>query len=167
MNKYSELIDKYFGNEMGLAWRKEFERQLESDMELKAEFDQQAEIVKGIESYAIKNELQLGLKRKARKIKTGRWLAAITITGLLVLTALTLKEEAVPEQRPVVLAPEPAPFKEESRSSALVAPDNTKPLREASPERRKKKPRLSFVWSQAKNKNLPQSVAAGPLAGTE
>lgn len=163
MNKYSELIDQYFSNEMGHARRKDFERQLETDLQLKAEFDQQAQVLKGIEIYAIKNEVQLGFKRKARKIKAGRWLAAITIATLLVLTALVLKDESAPVEAPAIRAAAPTPPPLKSAVAEPAAAEKMSP-REIKPSENKNRKGPSFVWSKAKGNNLPQSVAAGPLA---
>jgi cytochrome c2 len=171
MKKYTELIDTYLSGEMGPGERADFEKGLETDRQLKAEFDRQTRVLQGIESFAIKSEMSKGLKRKAHKIKAGRWLAAITIATLLVLMTLTSKEEAVPVEIPAVKmgSPEPEPLKREERNAAATAAENKEHSRDMdtlSGHGSKELGKISFVWSQAKG-NLPQEIAAGPFVNTK
>jgi cytochrome c2 len=170
MKKFTELIDTYLSGEMGPGERADFEKGLETDRQLKAEFDRQTRVLQGIESFAIKSEMSKGLKWKAHKIKAGRWLAAITIATLLVLMALTLKEETAPLESPAVKAelPEPAPLKTEEKNAAVTVAKDKHPrgMDTLAGRRNKDLGKNSFVWSQAKG-NLSQEIAAGPFVNTK
>ena len=48
MNKYTELIDNYLSGEMNAAEKLSFEKQLESNTELKTEFETQKQVLEGI-----------------------------------------------------------------------------------------------------------------------
>lgn len=86
MANYTELIDKYLNNELSPEEKKAFEEQLQTNTELKAEYDLQLDVVKGVQRMGIKTQVQRSF-RKAKMGKTMMRIAVVSLTAIVVLSA--------------------------------------------------------------------------------
>lgn len=156
MNKFTELLDSYFRGEMTPGEMKDLERQLDVDVELKGEFEQQKEVLKGLDYFAVKGEMHGGFKRRARRVRNYRVLAIFSTIVLVVFVTLSAKEEPIPEKTLAMPAVVAAPV---SLAAAKPEPVTVKAL----PGHKDTISEKVCVWSKAEE-NLPQNPAAGPFA---
>lgn len=98
MNKYTELLDNYFSGRMSAAEQRAFEKQLETNAELKVEFDKHHELMNGIERAGFRAELSAGFKKGSFKSKAGKWLMGITIATLALATVFVVKNKLLSNQ---------------------------------------------------------------------
>lgn len=84
MNTYTELITRYINGELSGADKAAFEAQLNSNTELKKEYDLQLKTVEGIKRMGLKNQLASSFK----KVKTTRMITKAAIGLAIALTVL-------------------------------------------------------------------------------
>ena len=94
MNKYTILIDQYLNNELSVDDKNQFEKQLETDVELKKEYDIQVNVINGIK----RRSAQQQVEKSVKKIKTSKLIskaiivaatAAIVLGGFYLIHKMT------------------------------------------------------------------------------
>jgi mono/diheme cytochrome c family protein len=84
MNPYTELITRYINGELSVADQAAFEAQLNSNAELKKEYELQLKLVEGVKRMGLKNQLSSSFK----KVKTNKLITKAAIGGALTLAVL-------------------------------------------------------------------------------
>lgn len=99
MERYTEIIDKYLHGEMTSEEKRNFEAELQSNVELKKELEIQKEVMKGIEQYGLKAEINQSLKSaKINKLIKKVAFATVTI-AVVALGVYYIKERISKAQR--------------------------------------------------------------------
>jgi mono/diheme cytochrome c family protein len=98
MNKYSEIITKYISGQMDPAEKKDFEKQLTTNPGLKAEYELQSQVVKGIRRAGIKTEVKKGFKKGSFRAKLMKGAMTVLIAGLATTVVLVAKHQLSKEK---------------------------------------------------------------------
>jgi hypothetical protein len=85
MKYTTEIIEKYLLNQLSEAEKKNFEEELAKNQELKKQVEAQKEIMKGLEQYAMKQQVSRGIKQ-AKMSKLIRKAIALTLTVAVLAT---------------------------------------------------------------------------------
>ncbi|PBQ33052.1 hypothetical protein CNR22_15120 [Sphingobacteriaceae bacterium] len=99
MNKYTQLIENYLNGELNEAEKADFEKQLETNAELKKEFELQRQVMRGIENAGLRSEINKGFKKGSFKTKAGKWMLGLAITALAVATVMVVINKIFAENR--------------------------------------------------------------------
>lgn len=84
MNTHTEIISQYLNKELSATDRALFEAQLQSDAELKKEFDIQVQLIEAVKRHGIQQEI----KKSIKKIKTQKLFKQVVIGLAISLAAL-------------------------------------------------------------------------------
>jgi len=84
MKSYTEIIDKYLSNELSATERKSFEEELETNEELKKQFEVQKEIMKGIQQQGLRTDIIKAVK----KVKLNKLIKTAVVLTLTVAIAV-------------------------------------------------------------------------------
>src|ERR1700756_746614 len=95
MNKFTEIIDKYLSGLMSTDEKKEFEKQLETNAELKTEYELQVQVMKGVQRHGVKQSVNKGLHKASAKSKLFKWGTAFVITALATTLVFVAKDKLV------------------------------------------------------------------------
>ena len=93
MSKFTEIIDKYLSGQMSADEKKDFEKQLEINSELKAEYNLQVQVMKGVQRAGIKQSVNRGLHKASVKSKLLKWATAIVITAVATTLVFVVKDK--------------------------------------------------------------------------
>jgi cytochrome c2 len=93
MNKYTEIIERYLGGQMSADERIDFERKLNTEAELKEEFELQQRVMSGIKRSGIRNEVKKGYKKGSFKLKAFKIMTTIVITAATVAAVWVVKDK--------------------------------------------------------------------------
>lgn len=93
MNKYTEIITKYITGQLSVTEKADFEKQLASNPELKAEYELQLQTIKGIQRAGIKKDVQKGFKQGSIKSKLIKFGTIVLIGALATTVVLVAKNK--------------------------------------------------------------------------
>src|SRR5688572_27101327 len=99
MNKYTEIITRYISGQLSVTEKNDFEKQLASNSELKAEYELQLQTVKGIKRAGIKKDVQKGFKQGSLRSKLIKF-GTIVLIGALATTVVLVAKNKLSNNEP-------------------------------------------------------------------
>jgi hypothetical protein len=73
MSKYTEMIDRYLSGQMSIDEQRAFEQELKTNGELRAEYELQRQVMKGVQRYGMKGAAKKGIKQASFKSNLLKW----------------------------------------------------------------------------------------------
>lgn len=110
MNEFTEIIEKYLSGEMSNEEKADFEKQLQNNAELLAEFMLQRQAMQGVIRSGVRSQVESGLKTAVLKSKFVKWGIAILVVVTVVTIALIIKDHRAAKMKEAVAQMDSVPF---------------------------------------------------------
>ena len=94
MNPYTELISRYINNELSAAEKTAFEADLQTNLQLKKEYDLQLQVIQGVKRLGLKQEIKSSFKKNKTQKSLKKAVVTLAVTLAVIGAVLLVKKIA-------------------------------------------------------------------------